>query len=134
MGYMPLSEVPDFLLRNTNKERKLREIDAYGVVLNFGTPRQTKRNWMMNLTVFDDSMPLPVDQVLDEAEKALSQLKLVIFADKLEDFPKFHCAGDIFRCHRLLVDEFRGEVQLTAFPWSKVTVCRPSPAALKSFE
>ena len=102
--YMPLSEVHNFHLRNARKQRKQREICLYAAVFNFGAPRRAKRNWMMSIALIDDSLPLPTENQHDDGQHSISQMKLVIFADNVGDFPQIECAGDILRGHRVLVD------------------------------
>lgn len=105
--YSCLSDLGDIYHRNVNKQRKEREVNIYATVLNFCAPRQTKKNWMLTVSIFDDSLPLPsLDASADTADP-ISQVKLVIFADKDDDFPLFFCAGDVLRGHRLLVDVSR---------------------------
>jgi hypothetical protein len=103
--YTVLLDVHEFHARNANKERKEREIYIHAAVLNFGPPRRTKRNWMMTVALVDDSLPLPEEQQInDDSRSSISQMKLVIFAANIGDFPQIECAGDIIRCHRVLVD------------------------------
>lgn len=104
--YITLNDAHDFYLRNVNKERKKREISIYAAVLNIGPPRRTKRDWMMNIALIDDSLPLPtkVRDNNDADQNGISQVKLTIFAEQITDFPIVECAGDIIHCQRVLVD------------------------------
>ena len=106
--YTLLSEVKEFYAQNSMKDRKSREICIYATVLNFTPPRRTKRNWMMNIMLFDDSLPCPREHDSsnnsNEAITSIPQMKIVIFRDNIQDFPRIECAGDVLRGHRVLVD------------------------------
>lgn len=128
--YTPLDELNEFYIKHENGKRRDREIDICAAVLNVGVPRLTKRNWMMNLTIFDASLEYPKSGLGIGNEINIPQVRLAIFSNRLEDFPQIDCAGDVIVAQRLLVDKFEGEIQLTAFAWSKFTVCRPTIEAL----
>jgi hypothetical protein len=101
--YTPLSELGEFYLKHANGKRRDREIDICAAVLNVGVPRLTKRNWMMNLTIFDASQQCPVSGVGNETSN-IPQVRLVIFSNSVENFPQIDCAGDVIIAQRLLVD------------------------------
>jgi Telomeric single stranded DNA binding POT1/CDC13. len=99
--YIPFSELDKFYMKHANNRRKDREIDICAAVLNVGVPRLTKRNWMMNLTVFDASLQYPS---WAGNETNIPQVRLVIFSNSVENFPQIDCAGDVIVGQRILVD------------------------------
>mmetsp|Transcript_7447 Transcript_7447/g.17026 ORF Transcript_7447/g.17026 Transcript_7447/m.17026 type:complete len:204 (-) Transcript_7447:2978-3589(-) len=93
--------LPNIFLEHRDAPREARPkfptINIFGVVLGFGVPTLTKtNNWMVSLTIVDDSLPLPHP---GSDEPVLHSVTINIFSSSKEDLPKFHQAGDVIRLH-----------------------------------
>lgn len=134
--YMPLIDIPEFLDSKRGKQRKEMQINIHAAVLSFTSPRYTKkRDLMMVVTIFDDSLPLPTENSASDMATGLpTQMTLTIFAKKIEDLPNLKYAGDIIRCHDILPEMKDGSIYLTAWHWNSIAVARPSENIIKWFE
>ena len=130
--YMPLIDIPEFLDSKRGHPRKESHINIRAAVLSFTSPRYTKkRDLMMVVTIFDESLPVPTE---NSATGIPTQMTLTIFAKKTEDLPNLKYAGDIVRCHNVRPEMKDGSIYLTAWHWNSIAVARPSDNAMTWFE
>ena len=82
---------------------KEREINFYGIILSFSVPKFTRRKeWMMQITVTDESICEESD--VTTGPQVIPFVTLTVFHRNKDNLPCVFCAGDIIRCHRVLVD------------------------------
>jgi hypothetical protein len=87
------------------------KINVYGAVLSFSPPTRTKRgDWMMNLVLVDDSLPLPESEAASES--LVRTVTLLIFAKSKDHLPRVRYAGDVIRLHRVKLERWKDEEQL----------------------
>ena len=76
-------------------------VNLYATVLGFSSPTLTKGyDWMLNVTLVDESVPLP-DMSNGASDEAVKATTIVIFCRQREDLPKVCKAGDVLRLHRV---------------------------------
>lgn len=115
-------------------------VNLYGVVLGFGCPARTKRgDWMIGVALVDDSFSLPEmgDAGPSEDEAALQYVSINIFTKKRDALPDIRRAGEVLRLHRVIVQEWKDEIQLLGRYASSYVVFRDSrlgPTAGHEFE
>lgn len=134
--YISLIDIPEFLDSRRGRQRKDLQINIHAAVLSFTAPRYTKKHdLMMVVTIFDDSLPLPTDNLdSDVLTGAPTQMTLTIFAKNAEDLPKLKYAGDLIRCHGIRPEMRDGSIYLTAWHWNSIAVARPSENVIKWFD
>jgi hypothetical protein len=78
-------------------------VNVFATVLGFSSPSLTKGyDWMMNVTLVDESLPLP--ETGDNAnDDPVAAIPCVIFCRDREALPKLKRAGDVLRIHRVAV-------------------------------
>lgn len=88
--------------------------NLYAAVLGFTCGRQTKRgDWMMTANL--------VDETLNE-----DPITIVMFCKERASLPNLSRTGDILRMHRLYVNEWKGDIQLSGRrPSSYVVIRKP---------
>lgn len=90
-------------LDRTKKNSGLCEANLFALVTGFSAPSRTKRgDWKLNVTL--------VDQAFDA--ESTTALTLVIFCRDRKQLPNFSIAGEVLRIHRVVVQEWEGEIQL----------------------
>lgn len=76
-------------------------VNLNATVLGFSSPTLTKGyDWMLNVTLVDESTPLP-DTSNDASDEAVAATTIVIFCRQRDDLPKVCKAGDVLRMHRV---------------------------------
>jgi len=76
-------------------------VNIWATVLGFSSPTITKGyDWMMNITIVDESVPLP-ETGEDAKEEAVAATTMVIFCRQRDELPKIQKAGDVLRLHRV---------------------------------
>ena len=109
--------------RNSNRARSNADhdniVNVFGAVHDICHPKFTARKqWMMRITLFDDSLPVEVTKktshasttaqsvvgvATKEAKKQIALVTLLIFVVKYDELPHVFRAGDILRIHRVKV-------------------------------
>jgi len=93
------------------------EANIYSVVIGFGGVKQTnKGDWMMNVTLLDDTC----------GESTDIPIPLIIFCQHRNHLPDLRRAGDVLRLHRVRVQEYKEGLQLMAQRSTGFTVYRES--------
>ena len=78
------------------------EVNVYGAVLGFTAPALTKaHDWMINITLVDESTPLPTNG--EGGKDSVAATTLVIFCRERDQLPRLLKAGDILRLHHVAV-------------------------------
>ena len=86
-------------------------VNTYGVVMGFTAPNQTKRgDWMVECNLVDETCTVPVTAV--------------IFTKSNLELPKFQRMGDVLRLHRVHLQIWKGDVQLTGKRHTSFVVIR----------
>lgn len=76
-------------------------VNVFATVLGFSSPSLTKGyDWMMNVTLVDESLPLP-ETGNDANDDPVAAISCVIFCRDREALPKLRRAGDVLRIHRV---------------------------------
>ena len=128
--YHQLSELEDTY--SSRIDNKFLSVNVIGVVLGYGAPFMTRRNqWMISLSIVDDSLPLPgttqIHQDEDLLDEGLAQITVNVFANKKEDLPQINEAGDVLHLKCVGLQIYNNQVQLLSSParGSSLTVIRP---------
>eukprot|EP00977_Amphora_coffeiformis_P027630 scaffold34627_cov159-Amphora_coffeaeformis.AAC.7 len=96
-------------------------VDILAVVLGFGHPSRTKRgDWMVSVTLVDDSLPLETESSTTDS---LMAVNVNIFVKEEFNLPKLRFAGDVLRLHRVKLQEWNNEIQLLGIRASSYVVC-----------
>jgi hypothetical protein len=97
-------------------------VNVFGVVLGFGCHKKTSRGqWMISVALVDES--LRVAGVTSD-EDFLTTVNINIFSKQESGLPKLRYAGDILRLHRVVIGEWKNEIQLRGAAASSYVVCR----------
>jgi len=155
--YHTLAELKEIIKSNpqrySNRARSNAEhdkiVNVFGAVHDICHPKfTTRKQWMMRITLIDDSLPAELTkQTLDasttaqsvddvatkEAKKQIAVATLLIFVVKYDEFPHVFRAGDILRIHRVKVQEWSGDLQLVSLRMSSFVVCRPVTAIYQQY-
>lgn len=130
MTYHKLNELED--LYNSRMDTKFLSVNVIGVVLGFGAPSMTRRSqWMISLSIVDDSLPLPgaaqPNQDMDSLDEGIAVITLCVFSNHREGLPVVHQAGDVLRLKCVGVQVYNNQIQLLASSGrgSSIVVVRP---------
>lgn len=94
--------------KNSKKNNGLCEANLFAVVTGFSAPARTKRgDWKLNVTLVDRSLALGAGD-----NTALAAITLVVFTKDRTHLPDLRKAGEVLRIHRVVVQEWSGEMQL----------------------
>lgn len=78
-------------------------VNVFATVIGFSTPSLTRGyDWMINVTLVDESTPLP-DMSDDARDETVAATSCIIFCKNREELPKLRKAGDVLRLHRVMV-------------------------------
>jgi len=157
IAYRTLSELDEVIESTPHRNRNKKEnmVNVYGAVLGIRPPQLTKKSeWMMQINLTDESLPIEVTKntqgktkatttltsvqgtesrtVVDE-KRQIASVTLLIFCLRFEDLPQIFCAGDILRVHRVLPQRWNNEVQLLSRHMSSFTVCRPKATIFEQY-
>jgi hypothetical protein len=128
--YHKLSELEDAY--SSRMDGKFLSVNVIGIVLGFGAPNMTRRNqWMISLSIVDDTLPLPgttrIHQDEDLLDEGIAVITVCVFANHREDLPDVHQAGDVLHLNCVGVQLYNNQIQLLASRGrgASLTVIRP---------